>query len=141
MTNHRISEKEMQKRRTKKLMRAIESNLTKLEDGLNAIIKERVKDFRDSLKICECCGIPYIEIRSGSSRFCSDICRTSVRNGAKDESQYGCWLELDCGDIEGPYPDCVLDQDRHEDCVYAEDITKKEHCRYWKINDYEYENH
>ncbi len=78
MANQRISEKEKQKRRTKKLMRAIESNLAKIETGLNHIIKAQITEFRESLKICEFCGIPYIEMRSGRSKFCSNICRTSA---------------------------------------------------------------
>jgi len=52
-----------------------------------------------------------------------------------------CWLELNCSDIEGPHPNCVIDErgsDIKADCLLADDINNKEDCEYWRINDYEY---
>ena len=53
-------------------------------------------------------------------------------------NKYACFLELNCHEIEGPLPDCVLDKGLPSFCAFAEPGMKKEDCEYWRINDYEY---
>jgi len=79
MINHKKVNTIAQQRRTKKIITAIDENLTKLESDLQQIIIERINNFRSRLKICEYCQIPYIELRTGRSKFCSDICRSNNR--------------------------------------------------------------
>ena len=54
------------------------------------------------------------------------------------KEKYGCWVELNCSEHEGPFPDCVIDQDRREDCIHANSGMEKKDCQYWRVNDYIY---
>ena len=53
--------------------------------------------------------------------------------------EFGCWVDLNCGDIEGPEPDCVFDTGEIDSCLCAIRLNKKEDCKYWRKNDYVYE--
>lgn len=47
-----------------------------------------------------------------------------------DEVKYGCHVDLE----EGVQPDgCVIDEDRHHQCIYAKQGMRKEQCKYWRI--------
>lgn len=47
-----------------------------------------------------------------------------------DEVKYGCHVDLE----PGQQPDgCVIDEDRHENCIYAKPGMRKEQCKYWRI--------
>ena len=55
--------------------------------------------------------------------------------------KFACWVELNCGDIWGPYPTCVIDEGKKDDCVHADEISRKEQCSFWRENDYDYSKH
>lgn len=62
-----------------KTINTVKKQLTTIENDLTSLLF-KVKEYKDKIKACEFCGLPYIEERVGRSKFCSDICRTNNRN-------------------------------------------------------------
>ena len=58
----------------------------------------------------------------------ADAVRLSA--GPLDEPKYGCHVDVE----QGVQPDdCVIDEDRHHECIYAKPGMRKEQCKYWRI--------
>jgi hypothetical protein len=58
----------------------------------------------------------------------ADAVKQMANNLGKVE--YGCHDDLEPG--EGP-DGCVIDEGRHNDCIYAKPGMRKEQCEYWRI--------
>ena len=60
----------------------------------------------------------------------ADAIRQLFETDGFETVKYGCHCDLE----DSMEPDgCVIDEGRHQDCIYAKKGMRKEQCEYWRV--------